>query len=142
MSAVTQVSPPEGYSPAKVVGFEDLIGPLYSRLVDGVPRFGFRVGPGHVNGRNSVHGGMLIAFADLAWGKPLAVHGYDAGWATVRLTTDFIAPAPLGAWVESSSTIIGQDGDLFTVRGEVRTGEVMLLTGSAIYKGFWKRTEG
>ncbi|MCC6382702.1 MAG: PaaI family thioesterase [Dehalococcoidia bacterium] len=139
MSRVSHASPPDGFQPAPGVGFEDLIGPLFRREVDGIARFGFRVAAGHVNGRNAVHGGMLVAFADMAWGKPLAVHGYDAGWATVRLTTDFIAPAPLGAWVEASSAIIGRDGDLFTVRGEVHAGDQVLLTGSAIYKGFRRR---
>jgi acyl-coenzyme A thioesterase PaaI-like protein len=132
--------PPDGYAPKDLVGFEDLIGPLYARTgAEGEPIQGFRVQPHHVNGRGACHGGMLVAFADLAWGKRLAAYGFDAGWATVRLTTDFLAPAPLGAWVEASSTVVGRDGDLFTLRGDIRAGELVVMTGSAIYKGMWKK---
>ena len=131
---------PHGFAPGAYVGFEDFVGPLYARTAQ--PHgtiMGFRVAREHVNGRNSCHGGMLVAFADMAWGKPLAGRGYDGGWATVRLTTDFLAPADLGDWLEASSVILGRDGDLFTLQGEVRKGDVRIMVGTAVYKGVRSR---
>lgn len=141
VSVETDLEIPDGYAPDTVSGFEQLIGPLYSRTPGtGEPTWGFRVEAAHVNGRQTCHGGMLTAFADLAWGKPLRTYGYDAGWATVRLTTDFLAPAPIDSWVEAVSQVIGVDGDLFIVAGHLWTSDVTLMTGSALYKGYRKRS--
>ena len=132
--------PPDGFVLSAMEGYEGLVGPLYSRPApDGRPTLGFRVSSLHVNGRGSLHGGMLVGIADMAWGKQLAAHGFDDGWATVSLVTQFLSPAPLGAWVEATSELVGHDGDLFTFQGSIRTGETMLMTGSAIYKGFRRR---
>jgi uncharacterized protein (TIGR00369 family) len=48
------------------------------------------------------HGGMLVSFADVAMtagGNYLARLGRF--FSTISLTSDFMAPAPLGAWVEA-----------------------------------------
>ena len=81
-------------------GFGRMVGPLYER---GEPGGGytraFRVEEHHTNGMSNAHGGMLMTFADMAWG-----HAVDAGedfwWVTVRLVCDFLSSAALGEWVE------------------------------------------
>jgi acyl-coenzyme A thioesterase PaaI-like protein len=135
----TETAPqvPEGYSTRSTMshGFEASIGPLYVRRGGPGPNaLGFRIEKRHVNGRDACHGGMLVTLADMAWGQQL--YGlYDAGWATVRLTTDFLSNASIGAWVEASSEVLRRDGDLWTVRGRIWSGERTLMTGTAIYKG-------
>ena len=133
-----------GDSPAMVpAGFSDLnwtqgfgrqIGPLYKKLNgDGTYVQAFRVQAHHANGMKNCHGGMLMAFADMAFGYAvtLAHHPY---WVTVRLVTDFLAPAHMGDWVEGTAEITGGDEGLIAVRGRIWSGERVLMTGTGLFK--------
>jgi hypothetical protein len=41
----------------------------------------------------------------------------------------------MGDWVEGTSEIIAEDGDIFTVAGRIWSGDRMLMTGTGVYKG-------
>jgi acyl-coenzyme A thioesterase PaaI-like protein len=116
-------------------GFGRTVGPFYSkRDASDFETMAFRVEEHHANGMNNCHGGMLMSFADMAWGRTVSNQG-GIGWVTVRLTTDFLSGAHMGDWVEGSSTIISEQDDIFTVRGRVWCGERVLMTGTGVYKG-------
>ena len=83
-------------------GFGRQIGPLYEHNEVGNSTLGFRVEEYHTNGMNNCHGGMLMSFADVAWGRVISVEK-SSFWVTVRLTCDFLSSAKLGDWVEGSS---------------------------------------
>jgi acyl-coenzyme A thioesterase PaaI-like protein len=57
------------------------------------------------------------------------------GWVTVRLVTDFMGPGLMGDWVEGTSEILAEDGDIFTVAGRIWSGDRVLMTGTGVYKG-------
>ncbi len=61
-----------------------------------------------------------MAFADTAFGHVVSLTRPNHYWVTVRLLTDFLSSAKLGDWVEGSGEVVGQDDDLFTVRGRRR----------------------
>ena len=117
-------------------GFGQAVGPFFSRRdpVANVEVMGFRVAAHHANGMNNCHGGMLMSFADMAWGRVIS-NQREVGWVTVRLVTDFIAPGLMGDWIEGSSEIIAEDGDVFTVAGRIWSGDRVLMTGTGVYKG-------
>jgi acyl-coenzyme A thioesterase PaaI-like protein len=117
-------------------GFGHAVGPFYSRrdAVANLEVMAFRVGPHHANGMNNCHGGMLMSFADMAWGRVIS-NQREVGWVTVRLVTDFMAPGLMGDWVEGTSEIIAEDGDIYTVAGRIWSGDRVLMTGTGIYKG-------
>jgi acyl-coenzyme A thioesterase PaaI-like protein len=94
---------------------------------------GFRVEDRHTNGLRNAHGGMLMSFADMAWGHVVSVET-SSYWVTVRLTVDFLASAHLGDWVEGAGVVLARDDDLFLVRGQVWTRERFLLTGVGLFK--------
>jgi acyl-coenzyme A thioesterase PaaI-like protein len=94
----------------------------------------FRVEEHHANGMGNCHGGMLMSFADMAWGRVIS-NQREIGWVTVRLTTDFLSGARMGEWIEGSSQIIAEQDDVFTVRGRIWCGERTLITGTGVYKG-------
>ncbi|WP_162914824.1 PaaI family thioesterase [Desertibaculum subflavum] len=84
-------------------------GPLYARRDGNQLALGFRVEQRHCNPAQSCHGGMLMTFADMQ----LAIGANFAGdlkrfLPTVSLTSDFLAPAPLGSWVEGRAEIARQ----------------------------------
>lgn len=84
-------------------------GPLYAKADGDRLVLGFRVEDRHCNPAKSCHGGMLMTFADMQ----LAIGANFAGdlkrfLPTISLTSDFLAPAPLGAWVEGRAEIARQ----------------------------------
>src|SRR3954447_15932477 len=50
-------------------GFIGLVGPIFRRGRDGCDEYGFVAAPKHANVRNVVQGGMLMTFADRAFGR-------------------------------------------------------------------------
>jgi acyl-coenzyme A thioesterase PaaI-like protein len=120
-------------------GFGRQIGPLYQTKPGIEPfRRAFLVSDHHLNGRGGCHGGMLMAFADMAFGHAITmkVHRY---WATVRLLTDFASPANVGDWVEGSGEIVGENDDIFTVKGRIWSGDKTIMIGSGIFKALAER---
>jgi acyl-coenzyme A thioesterase PaaI-like protein len=81
----------------------------------------------------NAHGGMLMSFADMAWGHVVSVET-SSYWVTVRLTLDFLSSAQVGDWVEGASEVLSKDDGLYVVRGKIWSGERLLITGSGVFK--------
>ena len=101
---------PPGFAPLQSGGpFIQHNGPLYLRHEGSVVQFGFRVERRHVNPMNNLHGGMMASFCDML--LPLSVHRKsdqvaDRFLPTVSLQIDYLAPAPLGAWVQGEAQVL------------------------------------
>ena len=121
-------------------GFGRQIGPLYERF-DGGEKYvrAFLVCEHHTNGMQNCHGGMLMAFADTAFGHAVSMRARDHYWVTIRLVTDFLSAAKLGDWVEGTGEIVGVEDDVYTVQGRIWSGERTLMTGTGIFKTLGKR---
>lgn len=119
-------------------GFGRQIGPLYERHQDGDYTLAFRVEEHHTNGLANCHGGMLMSFADMAWGRVISVHRSHF-WVTVRLNCDFLSAAKLGDWVEGAAELIAEEDMLFTVRGRIWSGDRVLMTGTGVFKALGPR---
>jgi uncharacterized protein (TIGR00369 family) len=135
---------PPGYEPLQWMrGFGRQMGPLYQKIdPDGTCTRAFLVCEHHTNGMMNCHGGMLMAFADTAFGHAVSMRKRDHYWVTVRLLTDFLSPANLGDWVEGSGEIASQEDDLFTVRGRVWCGARTIMMGTGIFKSLGPRKSG
>lgn len=81
--------------------FIELNGPLFGKREGSRLVMGFRVEPRHCNPANICHGAMMLTLADMLIG-PGAEFEVQSGrfLPTVSITADFLAPAPLHAWVE------------------------------------------
>lgn len=133
-------TPPEGYTLIDWTrGFGRTMGPLYERIeASGRYSRGFLVEERHTNGLSNAHGGMLMSFADIAFGHVVSVER-SSYWVTVRLTCDFVAAAHLGDFVEGAGEIMGVDDDLFTIRGRLWVGERTIMTGHGLFKALHAR---
>lgn len=139
LAAPAEFESPEGYVALDWRrGFVRQIGPLYRRQKDGVSTMGFRVEEHHTNGMLNAHGGMMMTFADMAWGHIVSVET-SSYWVTVRLTLDFLASARLGDWVEGGGEVLSTEDDLFMVRGRIWTGDRLLITGTGVFKPIERR---
>lgn len=125
---------PEGFEPMNWVrGFGRQMGPLYEKIDGDTYVRAFSVAEHHVNGMGNCHGGMLMAFADIAFGHVVSIQ-LSRWWVTVRLVTDFMAPANMGDWVQGTGEIAGVDGDFVTVQGKIWTAERVVMQGTGTFK--------
>ena len=87
--------------------YNGLIGPFWARPEGESVAIGFRVEKRHSNPAGQCHGGMLAGFADIVLtGGCNYLARLSRFLVTVSLTTDFLAPAPLGAWVEARPEVL------------------------------------
>jgi acyl-coenzyme A thioesterase PaaI-like protein len=139
VAAPAEFEPPPGYTPLEWRrGFARQISPLYRRAHNGAFTMGFRVEEHHTNGMSNAHGGMLMTFADMAWGHVVSVET-SSYWVTVRLTCDFLSSAHLGEWIEGGGEVLSTADDLYVVRGRVWCGDRALITGTGLFKPIQRR---
>jgi uncharacterized protein (TIGR00369 family) len=140
-ASVTPAPLPEGFRPARMGGpFITLAGPLYARLLvkpEGMRLLmGFRVEERHSNPLGMCHGGMLATFADML--MPMAAMYQTGGerrfLPTISLQMDYLAPAPLGAWVQGEADILRTTRNLLFAQGVVSADGTPALRVSGIFK--------
>ena len=126
---------PPGYRPiAATDPFEELVGPLGYRVVDGRIVFAFIAQPHHRNTSDTLHGGMLATFADYAlclaaiWDQP------GEKCVTVSLNCEFAAAGRPGDLVEAACEVVRRTRSLTFVRGTIRVGDHVLVSFSGIVK--------
>ena len=137
MSAPAPAVPP-GFRPVAVGG--DFIahnGPLYLRHEGAEVRLGFRVEARHCNPMGICHGGMLASFCDML--LPVSVHRKSAEVGlrflpTVNLQLDYMAPVPLGAWVEGEAEVLKVTRSMVFVQGLARADGVPAVRCSGLFK--------
>jgi uncharacterized protein (TIGR00369 family) len=125
--------PPAGFVQATMRGpYTTHNGPVY-RFDDGdVWRRGFRVLQRHCNSYGLVHGGWYMSFVDGVLAE--AVHrGSGAPSLTVRMTSDFLASARIGDWVEGTGRTTRVTRTLAFAEAELYCGDRLLFTASAVF---------
>lgn len=129
---------PAGFRPAIIGGpFIANNGPLYGRLENGRLQMAFRVEERHCNPMKICHGGMLATFADML--MPSAVLYQQAGserrfLPTISLQVDYLAPAPLGAWVQGQADLLRETRNMIFAQGLVHADGVPCLRVSGVFK--------
>lgn len=114
--------------------FENRVGPLGYKVEADRISFVFEAQPHHRNSSDSLHGGMLMTFADYAvcltaiWGHP------GEKCVTVSFNCEFVAAGRVGDCVESVCEVVRRTRSLTFVRGQVFVGDRVLLNCSAIVK--------
>ena len=103
----------------------DACGPLYGKREGDALVLGLRVEPRHCNPAGSCHGGMLSTLSDMLLVIGASAQSEHARYmVTVNLTCDFLAPAPVGCWVEGRLQVMRATRNLvfcqgsFTVDGQ------------------------
>ncbi|MEM1087603.1 MAG: PaaI family thioesterase [Pseudomonadota bacterium] len=121
-------------------GFGRQVGPLFEKRDETGMTRAFRVGEHHTNGMMNAHGGMLMTFADMAWGSAIE-KDEDTWWVTIRLVCDFLSGAPHGSWIEGRGDVLSVIDNVHTVEGRIWTGDKTLMTGTGVFKVIEKRVE-
>lgn len=129
---------PAGFRPAPIGGaFIQHNGPLWARLVDDRLQLAFQVAPHQVNPLNICHGGMLATFADMLVPMAALYQGHEGErrfLPTISLQLDYLASAPLGAWVIGEADILRRTRNLVFGQGVARVNGEAILRVSGIFK--------
>lgn len=128
---------PEGFAPHPVPdgGLSRLLGTLYSRRIGDSLRFGFACRESHTNAMNSIHGGLLMTFADQVLGLTVQDALQTNRVATVSLNCDFVSGVRPGQWIEGEARIKRTTQSLVFVEGTITRRDIIVLTAS----GLWYR---
>ena len=114
--------------------FEDHVGPLGYRIDGDRITFAFQADGRHANTSGTLHGGMLMTFADFAlcltavWDQP------GEKCVTVSCNCEFVAAGEPGALIEAAGEVVRRTRSLTFVRGQIFTGNRVLMNYSAIVK--------
>lgn len=115
------------------IGYARAFGPVFLWREKSI--MAFRVAQNHVNPVGGCHGGAMATFADA---QIVAVHGAsgtaDQHTPTINLAMDYLAPAPLGAWVEAEVRLIRKTRTLIFTQAIISTGGEPIARTSAIYR--------
>ena len=133
---------PEGFRPIPITsGFIGINGPLYLRHVvreaGDLVHIGFRVEERHTNPMNNCHGGMLATFADML--LPVCIHRQakevrNHFLPTINLQIDYLAPAPLGSWVQGEVQVLRVTRSMVFAQGLATADGVPAIRVSGIFK--------
>lgn len=126
--------PPDGFVPySRSSPYLELIGPVYEATADpAVVRL--HVDDRHTNARGFLHGGVLVALADVLMGHTAHRAGPpEVGLVTVSLTTDFPGSARSGDWVEGHAAVVRRGRRLAFTRCEFTADHRLVLAGSGVF---------
>jgi acyl-coenzyme A thioesterase 13 len=117
--------------------FDQVVGPFYFRQEeDGRIRSAFRAEAKHMNAGGRMHGGCLMTFADIALFQTAYQEMEGKNGVTVQLDSTMIDGAYEGELVEATGEVVRAGGSLIFARGQITTGERVLMTYSGIIRKF------
>ena len=133
--AAVDAPPPDGFVAARFWGnFLRDAGPYYLRKTNACTIVGLRVRQSHVNYVGVAHGGVLATLADVALSlQPHLLDPAGLPVTTVSLTTNFLAAARVGDWLEAECRIDRAGKRLAYTSGQIRCGDKMLVTMTGVF---------
>jgi len=129
---------PEGFKPRRFGdGFIAANGPLYVKKLDAGIVLGFRVEARHCNPMGICHCDMIATFCDML--LPISAHYLSTDVArrflpTISLQVDYLAPSPLGAWVQGEAQLLRSTRSLVFMQGLVTADGQAVARVSGVFK--------
>ena len=133
MTDRTPNPPDAGWEVVEDPGFIGLVGPIFLRGRGEYDEYGFIAEAKHANMIDVVHGGMLMAFADRAFGRT-AWQAAGRSVATIQFDMQFVSAAQIGEFVETQPEVVRRTSALVFMRGTLFAGPRIV----AIAHGVWK----
>ena len=118
-------------------GFNLFAGPFWRLSVDddGMgARYGFIALPKHMNSADSLHGGLLMTFADVAMSRTARLVASVEACNTVSLTADFVGPGKLGELIEAQVRITRRTRSVIFQSATITVGDRVLMTATGLWK--------
>lgn len=124
-----------GWALLDSAGFTGLTGPFWARDRGPECSVGFVAGPQHANGNpGSVHGGMLMTFADNCLGYAVVQSLGGTHCVTAQLQVHFVSGARVGDFITCRPEIVRRSAQLVFMRGLLCVGERTVASADGIWK--------
>lgn len=112
-------------------------GPIWVRHEGDLVQLGFRCERRHTNPLGILHGGMMATFCDML--LPIVahrrVHAISQRFLpTISLQIDYLAPVPLGAWVQGEAEVLRTTATMVFAQGLVSADGKPVARASGIMK--------
>ena len=133
--SIKHAAAPAGYAPVFAeAGFNAYVGPVW-RADDGSD-FRFTVRDVHMNGGGALHGGMMMALADIAMGKTVhaALAADGARAMTVSLNCDFIGAVKLAETIVTRVAITRRTRSIVFVTATLEVEGRTIMTATGLWK--------
>jgi uncharacterized protein (TIGR00369 family) len=127
---------PDGFQPVDIgAGWSDKFGPLF--VCRDRKLLAFRVSAQHLNPVDACNGGAMATFADMQIMAVEVKAGTRAGHQpTISLSVDYLAPAPLGAWVVAAVTLVKATRTLIFTQALITADNAVVARSTAIYRRY------
>jgi acyl-coenzyme A thioesterase PaaI-like protein len=124
-----------GWTELNTSGFSEPFGPFWMRGTGEECEIGFTVGSRHTNTHmNTVHGGMLMTFADICLGYRVVLALGGRYCATAQLQLQFVSVAEIGEFVSCRPELIRRSSQLVFMRGLICADEKVVASADGIWK--------
>ena len=125
----------EGWKCMSGTHFNETAGPYWVRGGRGDREIGLlgeeRHGNGHVG---TVHGGVLMTFADIALGMGVVDAADTRDCVTLQLQMQFTATAPIGSFVTCKPELVRRTSQIVFMRGLLLAGERIVASADGMWK--------
>jgi len=127
--------PPAGFQRLALrCELEARIGPFYTRIDGDTGLIGFRVQSYHLNPAGTCHGGILATLADMNVTPVLQREASVLHTPTISMSLDYIAGAPMGAWVQARSRILRRTRRLIFSECHITADEDLVVRANVLYR--------
>jgi uncharacterized protein (TIGR00369 family) len=124
-----------GWERLDVGGFTGHVGPFWRRHEEGQRIIGLIVEDRHCNLHlGTVHGGVVMTFADIALGSGVSYALGHNRCATASLQTQFVAVARVGQFLTCKAEVIRTSKQLVFVRGLIVADDRIIANADGIWK--------
>lgn len=125
----------DGWTSSEPGAFSGIVGSLWARGSGAEATYGFIAEARHSNGHlGTVHGGMLMTFADIALGCAVVAALGAPTCATASLQLQFVAAARAGDFITCRPEIIRRTSQLLFLRGLITVGDKTVASADGIWK--------
>ncbi|MBF9033329.1 hypothetical protein HKCCE2091_03675 [Rhodobacterales bacterium HKCCE2091] len=132
---MTAFKPPEGFERFTTESpFIQMIGPFFVNDAEGRSRVGTHVRTHHLNKVGMVHGGFLLAMADLTLTRGSFDPGSAPPRATLSLTAEISRPVRPGVWLEAELDIIRIGRTVSFVRCDMTSDGKRVASASGVFR--------
>jgi len=114
--------------------YEDFVGPFYFKIENDKPIAAFDFKDHHTNSINSLHGGMIMSFADYA--LFIIGHKYTSksNYVTISCSTEFLMASYDKGIIFSDGEITKATKSLLFLKGKIFNDEGIIASFSGILK--------
>lgn len=134
----------KGWSSGIFDAFSGQLGPVWTRGrgVDGELEVAFHATEAHTNGHlGTVHGGLLMTFADVSLGMKVGETIGGPRCTTVSLQVQFVSAGKVGDFLICRPEVVRRTRHLMFMRGLITAGDRPVATAEGIWK-IWDAPQG